>query len=1147
MSSPTALSLINCNSADWFGIFSDTTTAFNTYSSLDPHQQLLISFNAWFTLTSPSESLGLYVDNILAATAELTTPTGTVDCNSDLALDYGTVSLSVLVDHVLPSVTLTFAMAANMGDPTHVWYLNGISITTIDCISKCLACTGPSDGECTSCSSGYFLSSGSCVTSCPGGTYPDSVTNACLSCDLSCTDCAGGTNADCSSCNANYYSSSGLCLPCSSECQGCVTTATYCVACTAGYYMWSTNNSCVACNVPGVFISGSDCQQCGSNCETCSGTPTTCLTCPAGWYFVASNSTCVLCNVDNYYQNGANCDPCHVDCLTCDGPLATDCLSCPLATFYLSSNQSCTTCDEDGYSAIAGFCEQCDSSCKKCSSTSQTGCTECYSGVFLLLSNNTCTSCTANGVFQDGIYCSPCDVGCETCSGSAAVCGSCAAGYYMVTLNSSCVLCDVENYYQNGANCDPCHLDCLTCNGPLATNCLTCPTGTYLFPVINSCMACSGDGYSPIGASCEYCDSSCRRCSDTTSTGCTACYSGKYLFSGNNTCTSCIDMGFFINGYACSLCNSNCKTCVTSAVTCTSCNTGLYLMESNSTCLACNAQDYYIMLHTNTCSFGCDFTGFYIQDNKCLQCESSCLNCTGGDRQDCLVCASGYFRNPFNISCDSSCPSPLVRDSGSSSCIYPHSFSDFADFFQSNMETTTSKTSPKNVARLIASQASQLAYYGSTHFQGTGCPACSGHGSCSMDSNYQVERCRCDDEYSTLTCVLNSTHAAEINETVFKVLTFVANQANSMRLTTSSSSTQSYLDAIFAVVSTSFTNDDIATKAMSIVQGLVNQDVNNRRAGDVFDPAKMQTVLQIVDACLTYVNSQDCIFSKADSQKLFNNSQDVMNGLGLLQLYGKNASSEQYVLNSTNIHIGSKRVSNNMDLSIVFGTNPQTVVQMVTKGSLPAGASVDINLQYWKSDITTCPKFRNTTLPPTITVAINEIDTLRNSSSSSLFAAKLFYPYQNKNYSACTKGCTPSKDEINSTSYFICDCQSLSFLSAADAFLNVFANSNLGKLINAAALLDYDYPSSWVFWLLVSETTWYVISFGLIIFKVIKTLKYKIPKEKNKKVTLRSFKLKGRYMRIIGLAFCVSTLILFEALMNFLHKVWSPVDVSVFL
>ena len=67
--------------------------------------------------------------------------------------------------------------------------------------------------------------------------------------------------------------------------------ATNCLSCPSGTFLLSSNNSCVACNVNGYFISDSQCLQCDSTCLTCDGTsPNNCLSCRAGRYL--QNSTC---------------------------------------------------------------------------------------------------------------------------------------------------------------------------------------------------------------------------------------------------------------------------------------------------------------------------------------------------------------------------------------------------------------------------------------------------------------------------------------------------------------------------------------------------------------------------------------------------------------------------------------------------------------------------------------------------------------------------------------------------------------------------------------------------------------------------------------------------------------------------------------
>ena len=63
------------------------------------------------------------------------------------------------------------------------------------CVASCPSnMIAPGNGSCVLCTSitaNSFYESGSCVTSCQSGFYPDSTTVACLSCDGTCLTCDG--------------------------------------------------------------------------------------------------------------------------------------------------------------------------------------------------------------------------------------------------------------------------------------------------------------------------------------------------------------------------------------------------------------------------------------------------------------------------------------------------------------------------------------------------------------------------------------------------------------------------------------------------------------------------------------------------------------------------------------------------------------------------------------------------------------------------------------------------------------------------------------------------------------------------------------------------------------------------------------------
>lgn len=90
-------------------------------------------------------------------------------------------------------------------------------------IAGCSSCRA--NGACRTCSSGYYLSGGTCI--------------ACS------TNCLACTSTSCTSCNSGYTASGTNCLntTCVANCQTCTnsTSSTTCTSCNSGYSLDSSN------------------------------------------------------------------------------------------------------------------------------------------------------------------------------------------------------------------------------------------------------------------------------------------------------------------------------------------------------------------------------------------------------------------------------------------------------------------------------------------------------------------------------------------------------------------------------------------------------------------------------------------------------------------------------------------------------------------------------------------------------------------------------------------------------------------------------------------------------------------------------------------------------------------------------------------
>ena len=72
---------------------------------------------------------------------------------------------------------------------------------------------------CTSCDAGKGWLANVCYTTCPGTFYLNPPN--CTSCNLACVNCNGGVSNQCTSCTSGKYLSAGQYLPCDLTCLTC--------------------------------------------------------------------------------------------------------------------------------------------------------------------------------------------------------------------------------------------------------------------------------------------------------------------------------------------------------------------------------------------------------------------------------------------------------------------------------------------------------------------------------------------------------------------------------------------------------------------------------------------------------------------------------------------------------------------------------------------------------------------------------------------------------------------------------------------------------------------------------------------------------------------------------------------------------------
>jgi proprotein convertase subtilisin/kexin type 5 len=415
------------------------------------------------------------------------------------------------------------------------------STQCLNCVSPCVICTSLS--ACKSCVPSFYLTGTSCVvaSSCPAGTYAESLNNTCNACTSPCQNCSNiGTN--CTSCispNLYYsntcvvtcptlmYPTSTQCLNCVSPCANC-TTLSACKSCVAGFYL--TGTSCVvASSCPaGTYAESlnNTCNTCTSPCQTCDTFGTNCTSCisPNLYY----SNTCVVTCPASTYPTSTQCLNCVSPCVTCTS--ASACKSC-VPSFYLTGT-SCVTassCPAGTYAeSLNNTCNVCTSPCQNCSNIG-TNCTSCISPN--LYYSNTCVVTCPALMYPTLTQCLNCLSPCVTCT-SASACKSCVAGFYLT--GTSCVVassCPAGTYAESLNNtCNTCTSPCQTCD-TFGTNCTSCING-YLY-YSNLCVSTCPSTMYPTSTLCVNCVSPCITC--TSASACKSCISGTYL-----TSTSCV-------------------------------------------------------------------------------------------------------------------------------------------------------------------------------------------------------------------------------------------------------------------------------------------------------------------------------------------------------------------------------------------------------------------------------------------------------------------------------------------------------------------------------------------------------------------------------------------------------------------------------
>lgn len=408
----------------------------------------------------------------------------------------------------------------------------------------------------------YWLSTGSCSSSCPTGTYATS-TKVCTLCHQSCLSCNGSLSTDCTSCQSQFLLVNQRCVvrdstSCSEgeyfdhrshECHLCHETCASCIGRDDNQCIRCYNNSrlspdgmCIdsrhsrSCN-SGQYLNNSnfECTNCPTHCSNCSDSET-CSSCHDGYFLIGGNcrSICPQ-NTTTDVQNQLCIETkCHPSCLNCSGHEPTHCISCHQGQL-LFDGQCLNKCPPQFYEHRTS-CHKCHFQCRSCNGPLEDQCLSCSSGRFLL--NQRCVVSCPIQTYASENQCLNCIENCLNCSKEFS-CDLCGIKYYLLSSNPpKCVNDCPEYYFSNSTTrtCRRCPPNCKKCNNNSA--CRHCQDGYVYYAPNRSCEKQCPSGYYSSETTCIPCEFPCTTCSGT-SLNCSSCSTGMALHQKSQECRKC--------------------------------------------------------------------------------------------------------------------------------------------------------------------------------------------------------------------------------------------------------------------------------------------------------------------------------------------------------------------------------------------------------------------------------------------------------------------------------------------------------------------------------------------------------------------------------------------------------------------------------
>ena len=199
--------------------------------------------------------------------------------------------------------------------------------------------------------------------------------------------------------------------------------------------------------------------------------------------------------------------------------------------------------------------------------------------------------------------------------------------------------------------CVACSASCATCSGPAETECTTCPSSYPFFngpagsigACLASCLPVSK--YADGNSICQPCDAACGTCSGATSSNCVSCSSASTPFLNSGACVAeCPSTGTY-SGTVGSI--ATCLECDSTCLTCSG--------PGSADCVSCPATGtpFY---DSGTCVSACPSGKYSGLDRICTDCDTTCAACSDGTATSCTSCLAGATFDSVAGTCTYACP-----------------------------------------------------------------------------------------------------------------------------------------------------------------------------------------------------------------------------------------------------------------------------------------------------------------------------------------------------------------------------------------------------------------------------------------------------------------------------------------------------------